>query len=103
MLGKRPVAKPEYHSRAATEYEDAYLRYRARSIRVAADFRREMRRVLTAIAKTPESFPALDDDYRYALLRRFPFMIVFQIQPERVFVVAVAHTSRKPDYWRNRH
>lgn len=35
-------------------------------------------------------------------VRRFPFRIVYLDQPERIWIVAVAHLSRKPDYWFSR-
>ena len=35
-------------------------------------------------------------------VRRFPFRIVYLEQPERLWIVAVAHLSRKPNYWSER-
>ena len=34
--------------------------------------------------------------------RRFPFRIVSPEQPDRIWIVAVAHLSRKPNYWLER-
>jgi hypothetical protein len=31
--------------------------------------------------------------------KRFPFRIVYLEQPDRFWIVAVAHLSRAPDYW----
>jgi len=31
--------------------------------------------------------------------KRFPFRIVYLEQPDRLWIVAVAHLSRRPDYW----
>jgi plasmid stabilization system protein ParE len=36
------------------------------------------------------------------LLKRFPYDIVVREFPEEVVVVAVAHHSRRPGYWRHR-
>ena len=36
------------------------------------------------------------------LLKRFPYDIVVRELPEEIVVVAVAHQSRRPGYWRNR-
>ncbi len=35
-------------------------------------------------------------------VRRFPFRIVYLDQPERIWIVAVANLSRKPNYWLER-
>ncbi len=34
--------------------------------------------------------------------RRFPFRVVYDLQPDRIWIVAVAHLSRKPGYWTRR-
>jgi toxin ParE1/3/4 len=34
-------------------------------------------------------------------VKRFPYRIIFQVDGERVTVVAIAHHSRRPEYWRN--
>ena len=35
-------------------------------------------------------------------VRRFPFRLVYLEQPRGIWIVAVAHLSRKPDYWLDR-
>lgn len=35
-------------------------------------------------------------------LRHFPFLLVYREHPDHLEVVALAHTSRKPNYWRSR-
>jgi hypothetical protein len=55
------------------------------------------------MAANPDSFPAYDDDHRFAVLRRYPYSLVYQVQPTRILVVAVAHSSRSADYWAGRN
>jgi hypothetical protein len=35
-------------------------------------------------------------------VRRFPFRLVYLEEPARIWIVAVAHLSRKPGYWLER-
>src|SRR5204862_143256 len=35
-------------------------------------------------------------------LRHFPFLLVYRVYSDHIEVVALAHTSRKPRYWRGR-
>ena len=35
-------------------------------------------------------------------LRHFPFLLVYRVQTDHIDIVAWAHTSRKPNYWRSR-
>jgi toxin ParE1/3/4 len=39
---------------------------------------------------------------RQVLVPRFPYSVVYQVRDGAVRVIAVAHTSRRPDYWRHR-
>jgi hypothetical protein len=35
-------------------------------------------------------------------MERFPFIIHYLDMPDRIWIVAFAHTSRKADYWKRR-
>ena len=35
-------------------------------------------------------------------LRHFPFLLVYREHPDHIEVVALAHTSKRPNYWRQR-
>jgi toxin ParE1/3/4 len=50
----------------------------------------------------PESGPVLFRDVRRAAVRRFRYDLVYRIQPEALIIVAVAHHSRRPGYWKHR-
>ncbi len=39
---------------------------------------------------------------RRVLLRRFPYSIVFYESEDQIVIVAFAHSSRRPGYWRSR-
>lgn len=39
---------------------------------------------------------------RQFLLRRFPYKVVYRNREQDIYVVAIAHTSRRPDYWKHR-
>ncbi len=41
-------------------------------------------------------------DARRVLLRRFPYSIVFYEREDEIVIVAFAHSSRRPGYWRSR-
>ena len=40
--------------------------------------------------------------HRFAVLKRFPYSAIYQVQPGRAYVVAVAHSSRSEGYWQSR-
>lgn len=102
MPGSAPVANIIFHPEAQDEYEKALQWYQARSSRASARFEAEMERILKLITLNPESFPAYDDDHRFVVLRRYPYFLVYQVQADRIEVVAVAQAGRRPGYWLGR-
>jgi hypothetical protein len=39
---------------------------------------------------------------RAAPLHRFPYALIYEDFPDRVWIAAVAHYSRRPGYWSHR-
>ena len=44
----------------------------------------------------------MEERYRRLVVRRFPHVVFIEIREDAVEVVAVAHSSRRPGYWRAR-
>ncbi|MCZ6674550.1 MAG: type II toxin-antitoxin system RelE/ParE family toxin [Verrucomicrobia bacterium] len=40
--------------------------------------------------------------FRRHLLARFPYGIIYRIDDDVIYVVAVMHLKRNPGYWKNR-
>jgi len=40
--------------------------------------------------------------FRRFLLNRFPYKMLYVVENERIFIVAVSHQHRQPDYWVDR-
>jgi plasmid stabilization system protein ParE len=91
-----------FHPEAQAEYQTALGWYQARSPQAATRFEAEVERVLGLVAANPGMFPKYDDENRFTMLRRFPYSLVYQVQPGQVHVVALAHSRRSAGYWRGR-
>ncbi len=91
-----------FHPEAQAEYDSALAWYRARSAQTAARFEAEVERVLGQIGANPDLFPNYDDEHRFAVLRRYPYTVVYRVEGEHVYVVALAHSGRAAGYWRGR-
>lgn len=96
------MASVLFHPEAQAEYDAAIAWYQSRSPRAASRFEAEMDRILGLIEASPKLFPSYDDHHRFAVLKRFPYSVVYQVQPDQVFVVAVAHSSRSAGDWQGR-
>ena len=61
--------------------------------------------VLTAIHNIlthANAWTVMEDDVRRCLVNRFPFSVLYSVEPTSVFVIAVMHHRRRPDYWKSR-
>jgi len=98
-MSLKPV---EYHDGAIADVKSAVAWYFKRSQRAANDFVEELDRAVDTIRKSPESWPPGKNNTRRFALWRFPFSVVYSEQESAVLVWAVAHGSRRPEYWAGR-
>lgn len=87
---------------AEREILEAVEFYHERAGNLAAEFYAEFCRARAEIEAFPELWGNVGGGYRRKLLKRFPYGIIYRIEEAQILIVAVAHTSRRPDYWRNR-
>jgi hypothetical protein len=98
----------ELHPDAHTELRDAAFWYDERRRGLGTDFITEVFRVVTRIGEAPASFPQWPriairaTQIRQAVIRRFPYLIAFEVYEEFIVVLAIAHSKRRPLYWLNR-
>lgn len=98
-MSVRPL---EYHQDAIGDVRSAVAWYRKRSRKAALDFVEELRRAAETIREAPDRWPAGKNNTRRFLLWRFPFAIIYSEQESVITVWAVAHGSRRPEYWERR-
>ncbi|MBI3725590.1 type II toxin-antitoxin system RelE/ParE family toxin [bacterium] len=94
-----------WHAEAREEFADAALWYDERASN-GQQFMDEVGRAVERLRSAPEACALVrevdDDRVRRARVQGFPYHVVFVDHPRSVFVVAVAHTSRRPGYWKDR-
>ena len=91
------------HLLAVKEYDAAFAWYARRSVNVAARFRDEVNAAIGRISASPSSGPALTSKDRFVRVRRYPYILIYRIFPDQsMAVLAVAHTARRPGYWKRR-
>jgi plasmid stabilization system protein ParE len=87
---------------ALAEAEDARDWYDAARAGLGEEFLSEFERGLQQIMDFPNAWHPVGPRARRYRLKRFPHGIVYQIRPDEILVVAVAHLHRRADYWRGR-
>ena len=96
------VKQVEYHQGAIADVKNAVTWYQKRSRKAALDFIGELNRAANAMREAPECWPKGKNDTRRLLLWRFPFTMIYSEQDSVITIWAVAHGSRRPEYWAHR-
>jgi toxin ParE1/3/4 len=97
--------KPFHISSEATAELLAAIRwYESRRSGLGAEFYDAVSRTIDVIRAHPEIGTSRTGrlSHRRSRVARFPYTVVYRIRESDVYVVAVAHTSRRPGYWRVR-
>ena len=91
------------HPHAEAELIDGAAFY-ARETDAALDaaFIAEFSHAIGLLREHPRLGPKWRGPLRRLPLRRFPYSIVYHESPTALRVIAVAHQSRRPGYWRGR-
>ena len=81
---------------ARANIADELAWYEASAPEAAPQFQEALRGVVGRIERSPRQFPATPHNTRRALLRRFPYLVIFREIGNDTIVVAVFHTRRDP-------
>jgi plasmid stabilization system protein ParE len=82
---------------AEKELDDSIARYEDKREGLGQEFWGVIEKHFQRIADTPELFPEVRGQVRRAVVRRFPFVIHFLIESDRIVILSVFHTSREPE------
>jgi plasmid stabilization system protein ParE len=53
----------------------------------------------TVLERFPEMFARVHGDVRRMIVSRFPYAVFYQVEADRIVVLAVLHTARDPESW----
>lgn len=92
-----------YHPSSRKELDDATDYYDQIDPGLGDGFLEDVNDCLARILKFPHAWTKLRDKVRRCRTHRFPYSLVYEVDDEHVFILAVMHSSRKPNYWVTRH
>jgi toxin ParE2 len=90
-----------YLAKAQQEFDEALEWYFGQSPQAAFRFADRVEKAHQKMIDSPNLCRRIDDQYRECRLNPFPFSIVFELRRGCVLIVAIAHNSRRPEYWRD--
>jgi len=93
------MRKVTFHEDAETEMNEAARYYEERALGLGMSFLDAIEEAVDQVLANPEAYQLVGDDVRHKILRRFPYSVLYAIEPDRIRVMAVAHQKRRPGYW----
>ena len=91
-----------FHRLAELELEEAAHYYESNSPGLGTKFLDSIEACAQSILAFPSSGRVIRGQIRQRLVRGFPYAIVYRGTADRIRVLAVMHTRRRPSYWAGR-
>jgi len=83
---------------AKHELDDAEEYYELEMEGLGKRFKNEVKTTVKRILKYPEAWPLERGEVRRCLTSKFAYKILYSIESDHIFIIAIAHQHRKPDY-----
>ncbi len=87
---------------AKLELEDATHFYELEFEGLGRRFKEEIKKAAIRVSEYPKAWSIERGEVRKCLLHKFPYKLLYSIEEDHIFIIAVAHLHRKPDYWIDR-
>lgn len=94
--------KYEFHPEALVEFEAAADFYAERQRGLEARFIDAVHTAIRNACDAPQRWRQFDGEIRRVLVHVFPYAVLFSIEDGYIYIIAVMHCSREPEYWKNR-
>lgn len=91
-----------FHPEAEAEFVHAIEYYEECEDGLGYDFAVEVYIAIERIAAHPKAWQCIEEDIRRSMLSRFPYGILYVEEKNKIYILAVMHLHRDPDYWKHR-
>lgn len=91
-----------FHPDVVNEIKGSYEWYEDKLDGLGDKYLSELEDGYTAIQKFPDTWATFQHGFKRYILNRFPFSILYKSNDKEIFIIAVMHNSRKPNYWIDR-
>ncbi len=92
----------EFHPEAQDEFVSAAQFYEDRTKGLGLDFIRTIQRTYERLRDFPATGAPFGRRFRRVLVPKFPYGLLYRVEPDRIYIAAVMHLHRRPGYWRSR-
>jgi toxin ParE1/3/4 len=76
--------------------------YEAQREGLGIEFSQRLDETVEKVCVNPELGAPLSSKVRRRALETFPYGVIYMLRSNKIRILAVAHASRRPGYWRSR-
>lgn len=91
-----------FHPEALDDLIDAAHYYEACAEGLGDRFLDDVEKATHVINTNPFLFAADELGRRKYVLQKFPYLLIYKVKEDCIYVLAAAHGKRKPGYWESR-
>lgn len=91
-----------FHPEAAAEFDEAFDYYEDCQLGLGQQLAQEVEAAIQLVQDYPLAWAMVDGSVRRMLIRRFPFGLLYSVNQDEIFILAVMRLNREPNYWKNR-
>lgn len=92
----------ELHPEADSELIEAAIFYESRVNGLGESFLEEFDKLKLLLLRNPKIGVPVNKIFKRAVLNRFPYSIFYSLEPNVIWILAIAHQRRRPNYWLER-
>ncbi|MDF1882109.1 type II toxin-antitoxin system RelE/ParE family toxin [Sulfurimonas sp. MAG313] len=91
--------KIEFLPPAQQELDEAFTFYEYQQKGLGKRFVKELKFSIYRIKEFPLAWQNITKSTRRCLVKNFPYGVVYQLEKEKIIIVAIANLHRKPNYF----
>ena len=91
-----------FHPEAEDELFSSIEYYNSQAAGLGLEFYENIKGSIKHINDFPEAWQIVKNKVRNYILKRFPFKIYFIDDPDKIYIIAIAHFKKDPSYWEQR-
>ena len=92
-----------FHDDAQAEFDGAIAYYEKEATGLGLEFHQEVERAVEIIERHPQIGSLhKSTGFRRYVLGRFPHIVFYLELKDVIWIAAITHSKRKPDYWKRR-
>ena len=83
---------------AEEEMTEAARFYESRAENLGAIFLSRVEKAIQEISENPMACPVIRAEIRRKLVVRFPYGVLYRIDPDEIVIIGIMHLRRRPNY-----